>query len=90
MGGSGSWRMAADNPKKFAAVVPICGDCSTDDAARLKNVSLWAWVGDRDGVFEANVKMHEAIKKADGQLARLTVLRISATTPGLQRMPHQT
>ena len=25
MGGSGSWRMAADHPERFAAVVPICG-----------------------------------------------------------------
>ena len=25
MGGSGSWRLAADHPDRFAAVVPICG-----------------------------------------------------------------
>lgn len=74
MGGSGSWRMAADHPERFAAVVPICGRGDTADASKLKELPIWVFVGDQDRVFDANVQMVEAIRKAGSQRVRLTTL----------------
>ncbi len=39
MGGYGSWRLAADHPDRFAAVVPICGGTSPKDAEALKKIA---------------------------------------------------
>jgi predicted peptidase len=74
MGGSGSWRMAADHPDRFAAVVPICGRGDLEDAAKLKDLPIWVFVGDQDRVFEANVQMVDALRKAGSTRARLTTL----------------
>ncbi|MCC6510347.1 MAG: dienelactone hydrolase family protein [Pirellulaceae bacterium] len=74
MGGSGSWRMAADHPERFAAVIPICGRGNVEDAVKMKNVPIWTWVGDQDGVYADNVAMHAALKAAGSQQARLTAL----------------
>ena len=74
MGGSGSWRMAADQPKRFAAVIPICGSGAAEDAPKLKASKIWAWVGDGDSVLDANVQMNKALKAAGNESARLTVL----------------
>lgn len=74
MGGSGSWRMAADHPDRFAAVIPICGSSDTADAPKLKSNKIWAWIGDGDSVLDSNLKMHAALKEAGNDSARLTVL----------------
>lgn len=74
MGGSGSWRMATEHPERFAAVIPICGDGNSEEAARLKDVPIWAWVGDQDRVHAANVKMQDALRAAGSTRSRLTVL----------------
>jgi predicted peptidase len=74
MGGSGSWRMAADHPERFAAVIPICGGGAVEDAPKLKNSKIWAWIGDGDSVLDANLKMHDALKAAGNTSVRLTVL----------------
>lgn len=74
MGGTGSWRMAADQPERFAAVVPICGSSDVSDAPKLKGNKIWAWIGDGDSVLDSNLKMHAALKAAGNDSARLTVL----------------
>ncbi|MEQ1825533.1 MAG: alpha/beta hydrolase-fold protein [Pirellula sp.] len=74
MGGAGSWRMAADNATRFAAVVPICGRGNLKDVDQLKNVPIWVFVGDQDGVYQSNVELKDAIVKAGSQSIRLTTL----------------
>ncbi len=74
MGGSGSWRMAADHPERFAAVVPICGRGQSTDAEKLKSLPMWVFCGDQDGVFKANEEMVQSIVKAGGQSIRFTSL----------------
>ena len=74
MGGSGSWRMAADHPEKFAAVVPICGRGQTTDAAKLKSLPIWVFCGDQDGVFKANEELVKSIVDAGSQSIRFTSL----------------
>lgn len=74
MGGSGSWRMAADHPQKFAAVVPICGRGDVKDAAAFKSLPTWVFCGDQDRVFAANSEMVDAIKKTGSNQIRWTSL----------------
>ena len=74
MGGSGSWRMAADHPQRFAAVVPICGRGQTSDADKLKPLPIWVFCGDQDGVFQANEELVQAVEQAGSQSIRFTSL----------------
>lgn len=76
MGGYGSWRLAADQPNRFAAVVPICGGGRPEDAERLKDLPIWVWHGteDRAVPLQNSTKMVEAIKAAGGSKIRFTIL----------------
>lgn len=76
MGGFGSWRLAADHPDFFAAVVPICGGGNPKDAGKLKNLPIWAWHGLADPTVPVHrsIDMVEAIRKAGGKTVRLTTL----------------
>jgi predicted peptidase len=76
MGGYGSWRLAADHPERFAAVVPICGAGKTEDADKLKALPIWAWHGAADPTVPVknSIDMVEAIKKAGGTNIRFTIL----------------
>lgn len=76
MGGYGSWRMAADHPHRFAAVVPVCGGGDPDDAEKLKDIPIWVFHGDQDGAvpFSRSVEMVEAIQKAGGDKIRFTTM----------------
>ena len=76
MGGFGSWRLAADHPERFAAVVPICGGGDPKDAIKLKNLPIWVWHGLADPTVpvKKSIDMVEAIKRAGGTTIRLTTL----------------
>jgi predicted peptidase len=76
MGGFGSWRLAADRPDLFAAVVPICGGGNPADADKLKNLPIWAWHGEADAAVpvQRSIEMVDAIKKAGSATIRLTTL----------------
>jgi predicted peptidase len=76
MGGYGSWRLAADHPERFAAVVPVCGGGDPEDADKLKGLPIWAWHGDEDRAvpITRSVEMVEAIRAAGGEKIRFTTL----------------
>ena len=76
MGGYGAWRLAADHPERFAAVIPICGAGKPGDAGRLKSLPIWAFHGTEDKAvpFQRSVEMVEAIKAAGGTTIRFTTL----------------
>jgi predicted peptidase len=76
MGGYGSWRLAADHPEKFAAVVPICGAGNPKDADNLRSLPIWVWHGteDRAVPFARSVELVEAIKKAGSTTILFTSL----------------
>lgn len=76
MGGFGSWRLAADHPEMFAAVVPVCGGGIPENADKLKSLPIWVWHGteDRAVPLQRSVEMVEAIKKAGGTSVRFTTL----------------
>lgn len=76
MGGYGSWQMAADHPKRFASVVPVCGGGDPRDAEKLKALPIWVFHGDQDSAvpFQRSVEMVDAIKQAGGTKIRFTSL----------------
>jgi len=76
MGGFGSWRLAADHPERFAAVVPICGGGQPSYAERLKWLPIWVWHGTADPTvpLQRSSEMVEAIKKADSTTIRFTTI----------------
>lgn len=76
MGGYGSWRMAAELPGKFAAVVPVCGGGKVEFAEKLVDTPIWVFHGDQDGAvpFQKSVEMVDAIKKAGGTSIKFTSL----------------
>lgn len=65
MGGAGTWRLAYENPDRFAAIVPVCGFAGTFRglppiaagpdpyaalAARIARIPVWIVHGDADPV----------------------------------------
>lgn len=50
MGGWGTWSLVTKRPDLFAAAVPICGGGDPSDAARAKDLPIWALHGSADGL----------------------------------------
>jgi len=76
MGGYGSWRLAADHPDRFAAVIPVCGAGNPQDAEKLRWLPIWVFHGTEDKAvpFQRSVEMVEAIQKAGSTTIRFTTL----------------
>jgi predicted peptidase len=66
MGGAGAWQLAAFQPNRFAAVVPICGYTDARDGIKLKRTAVWAIHGDLDGAvpFPETEQMVDALRTA--------------------------
>lgn len=75
MGGYGTWKLIAEQPKRFAAAIPICGGGDPKTADQLVDLPIWVFHGDKDGAvkLEQSEKMVHAIKEAGGKLVKLTV-----------------
>jgi predicted peptidase len=70
MGGFGTWSLAAYQPNRFAAIVPICGGGITMWAKRLVNLPVWVFHGAKDPSvpLEMSKEMVEALKKNGGSV----------------------
>ena len=70
MGGFGSWDLAARMPKRFAAMMPICGGGDPRLAEKYLGLPIWCFHGGADGVVkpERSRVMVEAILAAGGGL----------------------
>jgi predicted peptidase len=68
MGGFGVWDAIERRPTYFAAAIPICGGGDMAQAAKLKNLPLWAFHGDADMSVPTcrTTSIIEAIRKAGG------------------------
>ena len=75
MGGYGAWALAAANPERFAAIVPICGGGDPASADRLRGVPTWAFHGAEDTLIrpEESRKMVAALQRGGRRRARLTI-----------------
>jgi predicted peptidase len=79
MGGYGTWHLAAAQPRRFAAIAPICGgglwyEGFPDRVCVLKHVPVWAFHGAKDHAvpLEESEKMVRTLRACGGQV-RLTV-----------------
>ncbi len=70
MGGYGTWEMLAACPERIAAAAPICGGGDPADAARMKDVPIWIFHGDKDAAvpFGRSEKMFDALRKISGRV----------------------
>ena len=68
MGGYGSWDLAARQPERFAALLPICGGGDEATAPRLAKLPIWCFHGDADKVVpvERSRTMIAAVRAAGG------------------------
>jgi len=68
MGGFGTWSLAAYQPQRVAALVPICGGGEPIIARLLTPVPAWVFHGAKDTVvpLERSEKMVEAMRQAGG------------------------
>ncbi len=74
MGGFGTWSLAACQPKRFAALVPICGGGEPITAKLFAYPPAWVFHGAKDPVvpLDRSRQMVEALKKSGGD-PKLTV-----------------
>lgn len=64
MGGTGTWDLAIAYPRRFAAIVPICGRVDPDKAERIKDLPIWVFHGAKDDIVspEISENMVNALK----------------------------
>ncbi len=74
MGGFATWDLACRYPDRFAAIVPICGGGKPDQAAKMKDVPVWAFHGALDKTVkpEESERIVEALRKI-GARPKLTI-----------------
>lgn len=74
MGGHGTWELAIKEPKRFAAIAPVCGWTDTSKACLIAHIPTWVFHGAKDVVIPVNasVDMVEALKKC-GVDPKLTI-----------------
>jgi len=70
MGGFGAWDLAARYPHRFAAIAPFSGGGDPARAARLADLPVWAFHGEKDPVvpFEQDSKMVDALRRLGGRI----------------------
>lgn len=87
MGGVGTWAIASAHPRRFAAVVPICGATDAGLAA-LAHTPVWIWHGANDVVMDVrhSDEAERALKAAGGDV-RYTRL---PSAPAPVGWPHYT
>ncbi len=68
MGGYGTWALVAAQPKRFAAIDPVCGGGDPGSEASFAKVPTWVVHGDKDPAvpFAQSVAMVDAMKAAGG------------------------
>ncbi|WP_406699051.1 redoxin domain-containing protein [Singulisphaera sp. Ch08] len=69
MGGEGVWSLAAAHPKRWAAIVPICGGGDPGVAQKIKDIPCWCFHGDADRMIhpEQSRAMIRALQGAGGR-----------------------
>lgn len=74
MGGFGTWSLAVAQPKRFAALAPICGRGDPKAVEAIKDVPTWVFHGAKDNTvpLKASEEMVEALKAA-GAKPKFTV-----------------
>jgi predicted peptidase len=68
MGGYGVWAWAEKDPKRWAAIVPVCGGGDSGWATTLKDLPIWCFHGAKDRAVPARASraMIDAIRVVGG------------------------
>ena len=74
MGGFGTWACLTKEPDLYASGVPICGGGTPAEAAKLKEIPIWAFHGRKDEPVPVakTEEMEKAILAAGGKKFRVT------------------
>jgi predicted peptidase len=74
MGGYGTWELAAADPGRFAAIVPVAGGGDASNAGRLKDMPIWAFHGALDDSvpLSSEQAMVDAVR-AEGGNVKFTI-----------------
>ena len=69
MGGQGTWSLAAADPGRWSAIVPLCHGGDTTTASRLVGIPCWCFHGTDDGMIPPRQSrdMVAAISEAGGR-----------------------
>lgn len=69
-GGYGAYRLAMENPDRFAAMVVLCAAAPTPYAGWLGNLPIWLIHGEKDPVIpvDESIRMERAIQKKGGEV----------------------
>jgi len=75
MGGYGTWQLAIEHPKRFAAIAPVCGGSNPHRADEIKDLPVWVFHGAKDKVvpIARSREMVAALRKSGAKNVRLTV-----------------
>ena len=75
MGGFGTWMCLNEAPQRFAAAAPICGGAKLDWAAKMVDVPIWTFHGDKDFLvtIDRTENMVKTLRKAGGKRVIFTV-----------------
>ena len=89
MGGFGTWSLAAHSPKRFAAIVPICGGGEPITAMLLPHVPAWVFHGGEGpggaGRPQRGDGERPESRRRDGQVYRLSQCLSRLMDRSLQR-----
>lgn len=66
MGGYGTWSLAAAEPNRWAAIVPVCGGGNPKLVEKFKDIPCWCFHGDKDDAVKVSKsrEMIDALKAA--------------------------
>ena len=80
MGGFGTWELAMRFPKRFAAIVPICGGGEPFFTSEITHLPIWVFHGAKDDVvpLEYSQRMVNALKKYGNKNLKFTVYKNAA------------
>ena len=69
MGGEGTWSLAAADPNRWAAIVPLCGGGDPTIAGKIKSIPCWCFQGDADRSThpQSSRRMVIALREAGGR-----------------------
>lgn len=69
MGGYGTWDLAARMPRRFAAILPICGGGDEATVTKLADLPVWCFHGDADDAVpvERSRSMIAALRAVGGK-----------------------
>lgn len=75
MGGFGTWALALAQPRRFAALAPVCGGGEPGRACEIAHVPQWVFHGGRDDVVpvEYSEEMVRALERCGAADLRFTV-----------------